>query len=297
MIFARRRDVPLDTDASARFLPWLIAFMVYLATLALAAALAVSNVTARWDSGLSGRLTVQVPPPDPDASGPDQAARVDAVLAALRATAGVERARTLGDEEMAELLEPWLGELGTGAELPLPTLIAVTVDPQAPPVTGVLQDKLAARAPGTQVDDHQRTLGRLLEVARSLQLLAVLVVTLVGAAAVITIVFVTRTGLSIHRNVIELLHLIGAHDAYIARQFQRHALRLGLAGGLIGLALAAATLAALAQAVGGAAGALVPELSFAGWQWGLLAAVPLATALVAMVTARTTVLRTLAQLS
>jgi cell division transport system permease protein len=297
VIFARRRDVPLDTDASARFLPWLIAFMVYLATLALAAALAVSNVTARWDSGLSGRLTVQVPPPEAGAAGSDQAARVDAVLSALRATAGVERARKLGQREMAELLEPWLGEAAAGAELPLPALIAVTVDPQAPPATRVLQDKLAARAPGTQVDDHQRTLGRLLEVARSLQLLAILVVALVGAAAVITIVFVTRTGLSIHRNVIELLHLIGAHDAYIARQFQRHALRLGLGGGLIGLALAAATLAALAQAVGGPAGALVPELSFAGWQWGLLGAVPLATALVAMVTARTTVLRTLAQLS
>jgi cell division transport system permease protein len=152
-------------------------------------------------------------------------------------------------------------------------------------------------AAGTRVDDHQRTLGRLLEVARTLQLLAVLVVVLVGAAAVVTVVFVTRTGLSIHRNVIELLHLIGAHDAYVARQFQRHALRLGLTGGLIGLALGAATLWALARWVGQEAGAIVPELTLSRTQWLSLAAVPLAATLVAMLTARVTVLRTLAKLS
>ncbi|MDZ7713577.1 MAG: FtsX-like permease family protein [Rhodovibrio sp.] len=122
-------------------------------------------------------------------------------------------------------------------------------------------------------------------------------VALVGAAAVVTVVFVTRTGLSIHRNVIELLHLIGAHDAYVARQFQRHALRLGLTGGLIGLALAGATLWALARWVGQEAGAIVPEMALSQTQWLSLVAVPLAATLVAMLTARITVLRTLAKLS
>jgi cell division transport system permease protein len=297
VIFTRQRDVPLDRDASARFLPWLIAFMVYLATLALAAAIAVANVTERWDSGLAGRLTVQVPPPAADASTADQAARIDAVLAELRQFAGVISAAQLSDQEMAALLEPWLGDAADSADLPLPAMIAVTVDPQDPPRLSAMQTALDAVAPGATVDDHQRTLGRLLEVARTLQLLAVLVVALVGAAAIVTVVFVTRTGLSIHRNVIELLHLIGAHDAYVARQFQRHALRLGLGGGALGVALALATVWALGRWIGRDAGALVPDLAFQPWQWGVLAAVPLAAALVAMVTARTTVLRTLAKLS
>ena len=296
MILARQRDVPLDKDASARFLPWLIAFMVYLATLALAAAIAVSNVTQAWDSGLAGKLTVQVPPAAEE-GGAGQTARIDAVLDALRQTPGVRSAEQLSQQQMAELLRPWLGDAADSAELPLPALIAVEVAPERAPELSSLQRRLDRAAAGTRVDDHQRTLGRLLEVARTLQLLAVLVVVLVGAAAVVTVVFVTRTGLSIHRNVIELLHLIGAHDAYVARQFQRHALRLGLTGGLIGLALGAATLWALARWVGQEAGAIVPELTLSRTQWLSLAAVPLAATLVAMLTARVTVLRTLAKLS
>ena len=295
MILTPQRDVPLDKDASARFLPWLIAFMVYLATLALAAAIAVSNVAQAWDSGLAGKLTVQVPPASD--GGRDQTQRIDAVLDALRQTPGVYSARQLSRAEMTELLKPWLGEAADSADLPLPALIAVEVAPERAPELSSLQRRLAAAAAGTRVDDHQRTLGRLLEVARTLQLLAVLVVVLVGAAAVVTVVFVTRTGLSIHRNVIELLHLIGAHDAYVARQFQRHALRLGLTGGLVGLALAAATLWALARWVGQEAGAVVPELTLSRAQWLSLVAVPLGATLVAMLTARITVLRTLAKLS
>lgn len=296
MILARQRDVPLDKDASARFLPWLIAFMVYLATLALAAAIAVSNVTQAWDSGLAGKLTVQVPP-SAGAGGRAQTDRIDSVLDALRDTPGVRSAEQLSQQEMAELLQPWLGEAAGSADLPLPALIAVEVSPERAPELSSLQRRLDRAAAGTRVDDHQRTLGRLLEVARTLQLLAVLVVVLVGAAAVVTVVFVTRTGLSIHRNVIELLHLIGAHDAYVARQFQRHALRLGLTGGLIGLALGASTLWALARWVGQDAGAIVPELTLSQTQWLSLVAVPLAATLVAMLTARVTVLRTLAKLS
>ena len=296
MILARQRDVPLDKDASARFLPWLIAFMVYLATLALAAAIAVSNVTQAWDTGLAGKLTVQVPPAAGN-GGVGQAARIDAVLDELRQTPGVRSAEQLSQQQMAELLRPWLGDAADSAELPLPALIAVEVAPERTPELSSLQRRLDRAAAGTRVDDHQRTLGRLLEVARTLQLLAVLVVVLVGAAAVVTVVFVTRTGLSIHRNVIELLHLIGAHDAYVARQFQRHALRLGLTGGVVGLALGAATLWALARWVGQEAGAIVPELTLSRMQWLSLAAVPLAATLVAMLTARVTVLRTLAKLS
>ena len=295
MILTPQRDVPLDKDASARFLPWLIAFMVYLATLALAAAIAVSNVTQAWDSGLAGKLTVQVPPAsDGDR---DQTQRIDAVLEALRQTPGVRSAEQLSRAEMTELLQPWLGEAAGSADLPLPALIAVEVMAERAPELSSLQRRLETAAAGTRVDDHQRTLGRLLEVARTLQLLAVLVVVLVGAAAIVTVVFVTRTGLSIHRNVIELLHLIGAHDAYVARQFQRHALRLGLTGGLIGLALGAATLWALTRWVGQEAGAVVPELTLSRTQWLSLVAVPLAATLVAMLTARITVLRTLAKLS
>lgn len=294
-----QQDLPLARDASARFLPWLIAFMVFLAALALASAIVMRAIAGDWDSGLTGRLTVQVPPADaasPDAAAA-QRARLDAVVDALAATPGVSDVEVLDPAEIARLLEPWLGETALLGELPLPDLVAVTLadgDAEIPPDLGT---RLQAAAPGTTIDDHQRWIGRLLSLARSIELTALLVVLLVGTSAVVTVVFVTRTGLAIHRQVIELLHLMGAQDRYIARQFQRHALGLGLKGGLVGLAAAVLTLLGLGQVLRADAASLLPAISFSPFDWLLLALLPAVAGLVAMLTARWTVLRTLARLS
>ena len=205
-------------------------------------------------------------------------------------------AAQLAPSEIAKLLEPWLGTSALDEELPLPALIAVTIDSAAPPDLAALAARLEQAAPGALVDDHQRWLGRLLALARSIQIIAAVIVLLVATSAILAIVFVTRTGLSIHRQVIELLHLIGAHDAYIARQFQRHALKLGLRGGTIGVALALVTVLPVVGLLARADSALLPEVSLSPVEWAILLFMPVATALVAMVTARLTVLGTLSRM-
>ena len=144
------------TDASERFLPWLIAFMVYLAGLALACAIVVHQLVARWDTGLSGQLTVEVPLIDPEASAHERQAEVDRVLAVLNGTPGVTGAMHYQPEEIAELLEPWLGSGIADQSLPLPAMIAVTIDPAQPPDLAALGQALQRAVPGTLLDDHQR---------------------------------------------------------------------------------------------------------------------------------------------
>ena len=287
-----RQAVPLDRDASGRYMPLLVAIMVYLAALALAGALSMNKLAARWDSGLAGSLTVQLPAEAAAAGSPQLAA----VLDALAETPGVESVEALDDSAMTDLLEPWLGDAVLTGDLPLPRLVAVTVDPRNPPDLTALNTRLQALAPGAQVDDHQRWLSRLLDLARAVEVMALVVVLLVVLAACIMVAFVTRMGLAAHEQAIELLHLIGAQDSYVARQFQNHALSLGLRGGLLGLALALPTLALarlLLQRVGSG---VLPELSFLAYEWSLFVLLPLAAAVVTMLTARVTVLRTLARL-
>jgi len=292
-MLVRHSDLPLARDDSGRFLPWLIAFMVYLAALAATSAIAMQKVAARWDQGLAGRFTVQVPPPE---SGAETVADIKAVLELLANTPGVASAEVLDESEVGALLEPWLGAGVMEQNLPLPRLIAVVVAGDSPPDPAALSARLSRIAPGTVVDDHQRWLGNLLAFARTIELVSILVVIAVGAIAVVSVVFVTRTGLSIHRQVIDLLHLIGAHDTYIARQFQLHALDLGLRGGLIGLGLAMFTVLLLGFLMGRSDSSLLPDLSLSFSEWLVLLLLPLATALIAMVTAWFTVLRTLSRL-
>jgi cell division transport system permease protein len=104
--------------------------------------------------------------------------------------------------------------------------------------------------------------------------------------------------LAIHRSVIELLHLLGAQDAYIARQFQVHALALGLRGGVIGGIAAVATVIILGPA-GHLLALPVPIAAYGifDWRlWVLLIVTGLIAGGVAMVTARITVLRQLSRM-
>ena len=202
----------------------------------------------------------------------------------------------LDDAAVTALLEPWLGEAVPAGDLPLPRLIAVTVDAAAPPDVAALEARLRELAPGSLIDDHQRWLGRLLDLARAVEVMALVVVLLVVLAASIMVAFVTRMGLAAHQRSIELLHLIGAQDAYVARQFQGHALSFGLRGGILGVLLALPTLYLARVLLQRIDSGLLPELTLRPHEWSLFILLPVAAALVTMLTARVTVLRTLARL-
>lgn len=289
-------DLPLARDSSERFLPWLVAFMVYLAALSLTSAMVMQKIVQRWDRGLSSELTIEIPAAGPEASRAEVAGRIDRVAQVLAQAPGIRTVEPYGPDRITGLLEPWLGVALSDENLPLPSLIAVTIDPTAPPDLDALASAVDQAVAGTLVDDHQRWLGGLLQLARVIQLIAAGIVALVAIAAILAVIFVTRTGLSIHRPVIEILHLIGARDSYIAAQFQRHAMRLGLRGGIIGLILAGATILPLGLLSQRLESAILPAYSLSTPEWAILGFLPVATALAAMVTARLTVLGTLAKL-
>lgn len=289
-VFATRTDLSLERDAQDRFLPWLVAFMVFLAVLAFALAASVHQVAGRWDQGARGTLTVQVP-----VAESDDGTALAAVLTLLRATPGVASAEPLADEQLARLIEPWIGRVAAG-DIPIPRLIDVRIRPGARPDLDSLRVRLAAAAPGTVVDDHRAWLVRLLALMRALEATALAVLGLVLVVTVGTVIFTTRTGLSIHHEAIEVMHLIGARDTYIARQFAGRALALGLIGGAIGIALALPALAAIGALFGRESGGVLPEVTFSLLQWAAIGAMPLLVALTAMLTARFTVLASLARI-
>ncbi len=292
-----RMDVPLSGDHASRFLPWLVALLVYLAALALAGTMALGTAVERWNRELVGTLTVQVGGPGggenlKPAERDQQAQRAAEVIGRF---AGVAGARVLTAEEIGRLLAPWLGEGANLKELPLPRLIDVTLVPDAAIDTAALARELAAVAQGVSVEDHRTWLSNLARLARAVGGVSLGLIAFVAVVGVVGIVFVTRTGLALHRETIEVLHLVGAKDGYIARQFERHAMRLCLKGGIPAAALAAATVAGLDHAGRALGPALLPTLALDWRQWLALLAVPFAATVIGMLTARLAVLRSLAR--
>jgi cell division transport system permease protein len=219
-------------------------------------------------------------------------------VAALKQAKGIVSARVLEPAETAHLLEPWLGNSVPIDTLPLPRLVDVRVDPRVPIDYATVTKQLASIVPNSQLDNNRAWIGGVRNFALRVEGVISTVVIVVTALIIAIIIFTARIGLAIHRSVIELLHLMGAQDSYIARQFQIHALGLGLRGGLIGGIAAAATVIILGPA-GRALDLPVPiaAYSIVDWRmWALLIVAGLAAGAVAMMTARITVLRQLARM-
>jgi cell division transport system permease protein len=284
-----RSDLPLDRDSAGLFLPAIIGFMVFLAALALAGSMAVDNLLAHWRGAIEAAFTVQLPPIEGESVVATGERRSHA-LATLAATPGVKSAILLSDTDKARLLEPWLGAEATGLNLPLPDVIAVATDADSSVDVAALAGRLQAASPGASIDDHGRWRDAMAKAAEAANLVLLGLLLLIGLAASLTVVFVARAGLAAHRRVIEILHLVGAHDGYIARQFQRHAFSRGLIGGILGTLIAAAIFLAAERWLPGLESR---ALALRPLQWLIVALLPLAGALLAMATARYTVLRSL----
>jgi len=291
---ARAPDLTPDDEGASRLLPWVVAVMAFLAGLAAVSGVALEGAARTWRTGLTGSLTVEVPAPAEE--GVTQDRRAAAVVEALRGTAGVRDARVLAPEEMAALLEPWLGRGGGLDALPLPRLVDVTLDAGHPPDFEFLARRVAQAAPGARLDDHKLWLDRLTGLARATESAAAAAVLLIGAALAAIVVFATRAAFAAHAETIQLLHLIGAQDGQIASHFQRRAMAMALKGGLLGAALAALTLAGLAFSGGGLELPFGPRALLEPAGLAALALVPAAAAGLAWLTARLTVLRALARM-
>jgi cell division transport system permease protein len=202
----------------------------------------------------------------------------------------------LSAAESAALVEPWLGRGAAAFGQPLPRLVDVGLAEDARVELAELRRKVDAAAPGASVEEHLKWLDELIGVIRWGWRLALVVVVLIVFAAAMTIVFAMRTSLRIHRAVTDVLHLIGARDQYIAEQFQRHAFRLGLLGGVIGTGFAALVLIGLERILAKVETLQAMHLELPVWSWAILALVPPAAAALAAMAARYTVLRGLARM-
>jgi len=297
-LVARRPNqlVPENTVAG-NALTIVIAIMSFLACLTLGAVTLVRDASRDWQLDVQREITIQVRPID--GVDTDGAAAKAADIA--RGTPGVTGADVLDDAENARLLEPWLGSGLELADLPIPRLIVVRLAD----ANGVDLDELATRldqVPGASLDDHRVWARRLQSMANATVFAGLAILGLVCVATILSVVFATRGAMATNATVVSVLHLVGAEDGFIAREFQRHFLLLGLRGGLVGAAAAAFLFAVLGfvliPSMAGAEGEQVSALfgSFAVGPIGYFGALGIAFLIAVMtaLTSRLTVYRYLA---
>jgi len=276
-----------------RLLPWVIAVMVFLAGLAMLVALGLQMTAHTWHQGLAQSLTVQVINADRTARDKE----VAAALAELRKTPGVASAEEETGEEVAALLEPWLGKGNVGPDLPIPALIDVRVADGHKVDAAALGAALAKVAPSARVDAHERWLADLLVLMRIVQWVGGMIVALVGLATVAIIIFATRAGLATHRETVEIVHMMGAKDSTIAGAFQWRFLWVGIKGAIIGLLALGAGMGIVHLINQRLEGALLPQLVPPPEVLASLLVLPIVAGLLTMLTARFAVMRALSDMN
>lgn len=219
---------------AGRALVLVIVIMTFLAGLTAGAVHLIADASSDWSRDIAREVTIQIRP----LPGRDIEADIRVAAELARRTRGVEAVRIFDRKEGEKLLEPWLGSGLDLGELPVPRLIVMKLGSGAQPDFNALKKDLAERVPNAGLDDHRLWLGRLRAMADALVVIGIVILVLVMAATGLAVAFATRGAMAGTAHIIDVLHLVGAEDSYIAREFQRHFLRLGLKGGLAGALMA-----------------------------------------------------------
>jgi len=273
-----------------------MAVMCYLACLAIGALILINRAVVNWTGGLAREVTVQVRQLQ-DADIEAELAKADQLLQSFPGVAGTA---ILDRDAGAKLLEPWLGNRNLD-DLPVPRLIRVVVDAEAPPDYKTLAAALESEVKGASLDTHRRWQAELTRMARALSLLSYAVLLLICVSAIAIVIFATRTVLDANRPVVDVLHLVGAKDSYISRQIDGRFLKTGLWAGLIGVMLGLVTFLLLGltgpEGAGGVAdasrGLLFSAPEIAVWSYSVLLMVPVVATLISLITSRVTLIRML----
>lgn len=224
-----RNIVPREGIAGQALLT-VITIMAFLACLTLGAVSMVSDTAKGWQNDISREITVQIRPFENVEM--DKAIREASLI--MMSFESVDNVTALGDAATKRLLEPWLGTGLQLDELPIPALLTITIKDGRKPDFTEMRKRLAEAVPSASLDDHRSWVDRLTNMAYATVIVGAFIFLLVMTATILTVVFATRGAMAGNREIIEVLHFVGADRKFISREFEQHFLMLGLKGSVTG---------------------------------------------------------------
>lgn len=224
-----RNIVPREGVAGQALLT-VIAIMAFLACLTLGGVILVRETAQGWQTDISKEVTVQIRPYE----NVDMDASIRQASQILLSYDGVDKVTALDDTATERLLKPFLGSGLKLEELPIPALLTVTLEKNAILDFASIGERLKTEVPGASLDDHRNWVDRLTTMARTTVLGGIVIFVLVMTATILTVIFATRGAMAGNKDIVDVLHFVGADRRFIAREFEHHFLRLGMMGSLAG---------------------------------------------------------------
>ncbi len=286
-----RSDIAFSSDDSHRFLPWLIGMMVALAALLLCFVVTINGWVIAKGSDYSNNITINIPVSNGEQAPSDEV--VGKVIDAVQQVSSVKSVSRIEQKKLQSMLVPWLGEDIANSDLPLPVVLDVTLKNGADIDVEKLQATITQISAGIEIDKHEAWVAAFLSFSAAVRAVITMFAVLIIVAIGLMIAFTSRASLHLHSKAVRLLHSIGAHDGYIARQFQNNACVLTMRGALVGCTVAAIGFWAMGYYMESLGNAAIPSLAMNEMHFALLFAVVITCGVVAAITARLSVVKQL----
>ncbi len=295
----RKQELQLKNENTSLFLKVIIAIAVFIFAVTLSGVLAVDSMITNWNKSILGSITVQIIPSlglNKEKSLAETKAHEEKVVDFLRSVNGVIKVTPLSDEQLGELLTPWLGDDIDINELPTPRIIDVKIENETNIDFNQLSKDLANISNLASLDNHKLWLNKLIAFADGIKMIATTILFLVSAITSGAIFYTTNMSLGLQRYVIEILHIIGAKDTYIAQQYAKHMGLVGFIGGLIGIIFAIPAIFFIGNLATAIEGGIISATSLYIIDWIFILALPLFSMIIAVITTYYTVKQTLKQM-
>ena len=296
LVTGRRGEINTEDDDTSAFMYVLTSIYMYLFIVVLAIVMAINAMADSWKKDIMGSVTVQIIPVEDENKHVDAEKTLEQqnkVLQYIENLSAVASAKALDTQTIEKLMTPWLGNKVNISSLPIPVLLDVKLKPNSELNYDEVTRGLRQVSEYASIDNHRLWLNRLLKFAASLKNIAITVLLMVIGICAFSIYYSTRTSLGININSIEILHIIGDKDDYIARQYARNFVKIGFFSGIIGLMAAIPSIILVAKYGVSTGSGLIKGAQLSTLAWSLIMTTPLFSALYAMIVSYFTVKKSL----
>jgi len=292
----RKNEIPTDDEETSVFMYVLSSIYMYLFVVVLAMVMAINTMVTNWEKDILGAVTIQVSPVEDENKKIDVTKteeQLNKVLQFVENTKGVKSVHILDSKTVEKLMTPWLGSKIDVETLPIPRLLDVQLEDDTEINYDEMTQGLHKVSANASIDNHRLWLNRLLKFATSLKTLALCVLLMVAGICAFSIYYSARTSLGINLNSIEILHIIGAKDDYIARQYAKSYAKIGFFSGVIGLIFAIPSIVLVSKYGISTGSGLLNGAGLSAFHWFFMMTTPLFSLCYAMGTAYYTVRKSL----
>lgn len=292
-IFIKKDSAINDTNLG--FLPWITAFMVFLACITLYAFLSLNTFLKNWDNEISNSAVIQIIPDlSKEKITEDLNNKTEKAKTILEKNKNISNIKLLNTQEMEKLLSPWIGENINYDEINIPKIIEITFNTKIEKefIIKQIETELKEINGDFEIETYKSWTKNMYRMINAFKILSTVIILFITIAIIATVIYATKTNLKIHKPYIEILHLIGAKDSFIANKFALHTLGLSIFGSILGLIIAIPTTAGISK-LANSVSIIQNNNSINLKDYMIISLIPVITSLISVITAKITVYKTL----